>query len=100
MAAPRQLAYADRRGDPTVRRGRRLDWRDLAAVRPGLDPPLVFPLAVPDAAQLRQNLLARQLDIRHRQVVRDRAELVEHHQVADVQALDDLVELLGDLAGG
>ena len=44
-------------------------------------------------------LLAHQLDVVHRQIVRDRAELVEHHQVADVQTLDDVLELLGDLAG-
>src|SRR5487761_905345 len=62
-------------------------------------PPLVFPLAIPDIAEVWQHLFAEQLDVLHRQLMRHRADMQEHHQIADAQFLDRLHQLLSDGLG-
>ena len=60
---------------------------------------MVFPaFVVPDVLEVGQHLLGGHLDVRDSQFLRNRTELVEDHQVSDVERLDDFLELFGDLA--
>src|SRR5580698_2346009 len=55
--------------------------RDLRArTLQRLGPPIVLPLAVPHAAEMRQHLAAEQIDILDRQLMRHRSDLQQHHQ--------------------
>src|SRR5260370_13831136 len=72
-----------------------LAWRagGLPAAAQALRPPVVLPaLVIPDLAQPGQHLAREEIDVLERQLVRHRADLHQHHQVADVETLDDLLD--------
>src|SRR4029453_17129 len=63
----------------------RRDHRRRSPPPQALRPPVIHPaLVVPDGAQARQHLAAEELDVLERKLVRHRADLQEHHKVADV----------------
>src|SRR5438552_10771907 len=68
------------------------DHLRLGAVRDARRPPPIL-VAGPQVADVRQHLAGEERRVVEREVLRHRADLEEHHQVADAEALDALGEL-------
>ena len=61
-----------------------------------LRPPAVLPFVVPDVADVGEDFAGEEVDVLERQLVRHRADVQEHHQVADAQVLDRLLKPIAD----
>src|SRR5712691_6138260 len=70
----------------------------VASARTTARPPAVL-VAGPHVAHVRQDLTREERGVVERQILRHRADLEQHHQVADAEALDALGELLADRLG-
>src|SRR5947208_13721077 len=68
------------------------------SARTATRPPAVL-VARPHVAHVRQDLTREQRGVVEGQILRHRADLEQHHQVADAEALDALGELLADRLG-
>src|SRR5258706_317853 len=49
-----------------------------------------------DPLEMRQNLAAKEVDIFHRELVRHRSDMQQHHQITDSKFLDRFHQLLAD----